>query len=133
MYGKINISDYDKIDEGIYFKDNFYEFELPTLNFLGNNLPISGGGYFRFLPNFLSNFLITNYIKTHRSFIMYLHPFELVEDEINIAGLSLKDRFRFYIGRKNNLNNLKKLFDSLSLLGCNFNTIKSQILKYESK
>ena len=53
LYGSISTKEFTKCESNIFKnKNNFFEFEIPTQNFLGQNLPISGGGYLRIFPTF---------------------------------------------------------------------------------
>lgn len=75
--------------------------ELPpaTLNCLGFNLPVGGGGYFRFLPTFLLQNALAQMgadVPT-RITTLYFHPWEFdpYQQRLPLAGLN---RFRTYVG-----------------------------------
>lgn len=54
-----------------------------TLPFLGQNLPIAGGGYFRLLPGSVARQAIRCLNRRNRPAILYLHPYELDVDGIS--------------------------------------------------
>ena len=97
--------------------------EIPqaVASILGRNLPVSGGGYFRLLPNALNKKLIKLFHEQHdHSYGFYCHPWEIDPGQPRIEGASLKSRFRHYI----NLNRMEGKIRELCSWG-NFNRIDS--------
>ncbi|MDJ0806110.1 MAG: DUF3473 domain-containing protein [Gammaproteobacteria bacterium] len=76
------------------------EFPLSTAKLFNYRLPIAGGGYFRLYPYWLSRAGLSQINRQGRSFIFYLHPWEVdpAQPRIQAGWLS---RFRHY-------NNLDK-------------------------
>lgn len=107
LYGDLSMDGLKKINDLVYEKEDFYEFELPTIKVFSKNIPISGGGYFRLIPKFIFSILWRQYLKTNSNFVMYIHPFELTEAKVHLRGFRLLDKIRFSIGRKNNLKKLE--------------------------
>lgn len=107
LYGDLNMNTFDKIDDLIYKRGEFFEFELPTISILSKSIPISGGGYFRLFPRFIFTYLFNKFLKKSTNFIMYIHPFELTNAKVNLNGQGFLNKIRFSIGRKNNLQNLE--------------------------
>lgn len=78
LYGKIDLSGFEQPMDGIYRKDNFYEFSLSTSKFLHKNVAISGGGWIRIFPwNVFMKPLIKDYLDNSEVYTLYIHPFEL--------------------------------------------------------
>ena len=128
LYGKLDMSSFKKIDDLIYAKDDFFEFEIPTLDILDRNIPISGGGYFRLLPWWLFKLLFIYFKKNISNFIFYIHPFELSNKKINLPDeLKYVQKFRFSVGRKNNLFKLKKFLSFLQTHDYRFLTFKQYV------
>ncbi len=127
LYGNLSMKGFNQIDDLIYQKDHFYEFELVTTNVFGKEIPISGGGYFRFFPKLVFSFLWKKFLKKHHNYIMYIHPFELTEKKVNLAGISISKKLRFSLGRKNNLQNLEHHIKKTLKQGFKFNTIKNYV------
>jgi polysaccharide deacetylase family protein (PEP-CTERM system associated) len=72
------------------------EFPPSVYRFLGYNLPVSGGGYFRLYPTGLSTYCLRRINRRHgQPFMFYFHPWELDPDQPRLPG-SLKSRFRHY-------------------------------------
>lgn len=107
LYGDLSMKKFNQIDSTVWENNGFYEFELPTVKVFGKNLPISGGGYFRFFPKFIFKKLWNSYIKESKNFNFYIHPFELTEIKVDLKNIHWKDKLRFRIGRKNNLKKLE--------------------------
>jgi len=127
LYGQLSMDEFVEIDDLIYMKNDFYEIEIPTLKILGRNIPISGGGYFRLFPRIFFKYLFNLYIKDKSNFNMYLHPFEISPKLMKINGISLKDKFRFSVGREKNIEKLVSFIDSSLKSNFSFKTIKSHI------
>jgi hypothetical protein len=99
------------------------EFPLSTIRFAGQNIPISGGGYFRLFPYSIIKKGLTRINRIEgMPFIFYLHPWELDEEQPRINGIGLRSRFRHY----NNLRNTESKFKKL-LSDFNFSSIKEII------
>ena len=78
LYGELNLDDFEKLDDGIYKKNNMMEFALSTEKFLGKNIAVSGGGWIRLLPwDFFMKKLIDKYVSHSNTYFLYIHPFEL--------------------------------------------------------
>lgn len=74
--------------------------ELPptTSQFMGHNLPASGGGYFRLLPYKASCWLMHRVnLHDQQPCIFYFHPWELDPHQPRQTGISLQARFRHYL------------------------------------
>lgn len=72
------------------------EFPMSAANFLGLQVPVSGGGYFRILPYWLTRAGLRQINETReRPFAFYLHPWELdpQQPRIKVGAFS---RFRHY-------------------------------------
>ena len=68
----------------------------------GVNIPVGGGGYFRFVPYLVTKGLLSRLNgRMSRPFVFYIHPWEIDPDQPRISGSSQARRFRHY-------NNLKK-------------------------
>jgi len=84
------------------------EFPISTLRTLGLSLPVSGGGYFRLYPYWLSRHLARRVNAEGRPFMFYLHPWEVDPEQPRIQVNALT-RFRHY-------NNLHKCHERLDRL-----------------
>jgi len=58
-------------------KKDLIEVPLSCAVFYHKNIPCSGGAYLRFLPYQLYKKLINNVIESGRSFVFYIHPWEI--------------------------------------------------------
>lgn len=93
----VDVNTFAQIFDEVYQKDSFYEFGHATQKFLNGRFPVSGGGYIRLSNWFFSKILLRRYIKKHRYYMFYLHPFELSSKKIpRIPGLKFYDRM--YLG-----------------------------------
>jgi polysaccharide deacetylase family protein (PEP-CTERM system associated) len=72
------------------------EFPLMTLRFLGNNIPVAGGGYLRLFPVWFIERGIRTCNKRNYPGILYFHPWEIDPDQPKIAA-GWRTRFRHYV------------------------------------
>lgn len=125
LYGSIDMSGFNQKSECLFVSENFLEFEMPTVNILGKNLPISGGGYLRIFPWWFLSFLIKRYIRKHKLFSIYIHPFEMSSKvPPKVPGLDTKTNFRFKYNIKNVPSKMEKLIRLLKSEGYEFMTYK---------
>jgi polysaccharide deacetylase family protein (PEP-CTERM system associated) len=128
LYGTLDLTGYEKIDDLTYRNGEFLEFEIPTYKFGKYNIPISGGGYLRLLPYPIISNLIKKYFRKQNNFILYLHPFELTDISLPFPNnLPIKDKFRASIGRKGNLRKLEKVLLLLLKEGAEFSTLGAEL------
>lgn len=74
------------------------EVPITTLSVAGKNIPIAGGGYFRFFPYAFTKWGLGRINKSEgRPFVFYLHPWEIDPDQPRVAGAGMKSRFRHYL------------------------------------
>ena len=67
------------------------EYPISTALILGRKIPVSGGGYFRLFPYWLTkNALKSINNKEKQPFIFYLHPWEIDPDQPRIENIFFK-------------------------------------------
>ena len=90
------------------------EIPIPTYKWLGKQMAIGGGGYFRLYPYSLSRHLIKNYLKAERQpYSFYFHPWEIDPKQPKVEGGPWKSNFRHYV-------NLDKTYGKLESLLTDF-------------
>jgi polysaccharide deacetylase family protein (PEP-CTERM system associated) len=88
----------------------FCEIPITTLSIAGKNFPIAGGGYFRFFPYPFTRWGLRRINRVERrSFVFYMHPWEIDPDQPRISDAGQKSRFRHYL----NLNRTEGRFLAL--------------------
>jgi polysaccharide deacetylase family protein (PEP-CTERM system associated) len=74
------------------------EFPITTLRLAGRNLPIAGGGYFRFYPYRVTQWGLQRINQIDKQpFVFYLHPWEFDPAQPRMPGAKLKSRVRHYL------------------------------------
>jgi len=127
LYETINMDGFIQLTNNIYRFNNFYEFEVTTKKVINKNIPISGGGYLRFLPWSVSYSLIKPYLNLGDLYVLYVHPFEL-STKFNPPypnGTNWKTKLRFGMGRKTVYEKLTNLIILLKESGYSFTTFSS--------
>jgi polysaccharide deacetylase family protein (PEP-CTERM system associated) len=90
------------------------EFPPAVVKCLGQNLPIGGGGYFRFFPYFVTKMCLCSVNKQNLPFVFYIHPWETDPDQPHIPNAPLKSRFRHYLNLNRTTKRLTKLLNDFS-------------------
>jgi len=85
------------------------EFPPGVVRRFGQNIPVSGGGYFRFFPYFLTVHWLRCINKAGNPFVFYMHPWEVDPEQPRIANISFKSRFRHYLNLNKTLKRLECL------------------------
>lgn len=132
LYRVPELKGFTVVDDLVYECDGFYEFEIPTLDVYDKHIPLSGGGYYRLFPWHIFIALFHKYVKSHENYLFYVHPFELTAQKVPLpVGISLANRFRFSVGRKNNVAKLERLLRYTMEQGFKFRTMSDYIGKQE--
>ncbi len=84
------------------------EFPVSTVPFLGRNLPVGGGGYFRLLPGAVTRAAVRSLAKRGVPAALYLHPWEFDPGQPRVPAPALK-RFRHYLNLGRTLPRLDAL------------------------
>jgi len=85
------------------------EWPLSTARLLGFRLPVSGGGYFRLLPYWVTRWGLASINQRElRPFVFYLHPWEIDPDQPRISA-SWLSRFRHYTNLEKCEERLRRL------------------------
>ena len=89
------------------------EFPMNAATFLGMKVPISGGGYFRIFPYWVTKAGLRQINRAGRSFMFYLHPWEIDpgQPRVRVGALS---RFRHYTNLARCEQRLGTLLDDFS-------------------
>ncbi|MFQ5560171.1 MAG: XrtA system polysaccharide deacetylase [Nitrospinota bacterium] len=91
------------------------EYPMSTAPFLGCNLPVSGGGYFRIFPYWLIKYGATHINrKEGRPYMFYIHPWEVDPGQPRFRQAKLTSRLRHYTNLKKTEGRLKRLLRDFS-------------------
>jgi polysaccharide deacetylase family protein (PEP-CTERM system associated) len=85
-----------------------WEVSPSTMNLCGIQLPVAGGGYFRFLPYAASKTFLRQLEKQGAQLVMYLHPWEIDPEQPRMEGPWLS-RFRHYLNLDKTQERLNRL------------------------
>ena len=111
-------------NSGLRSQHDLLEFPISTVKLFGQNVPLSGGGYFRLLPySIVKRGLNRINNKEGQPFIFYLHPWEIDPEQPRINGLSPRSKFRHYVNLNKTEFKLKRLLSDFQ-----FSSIK-ELLK----
>jgi polysaccharide deacetylase family protein (PEP-CTERM system associated) len=128
-YGRIS-KRIDRINGIFQIENGIFEVPLSQAKILGQNLPISGGAYFRLIPPAVFNNLVKRYLKNNDVYNFYLHPWEFEPEQPRIRSIPFGYQVRHYTGLKSTANRLQSLIQLLNKKGCIFSTMKDYIDLY---
>lgn len=92
----LDLSTFDRLRDGIFHQNGFFEFEMSKQKVFGHPFPISGGGYVRLSVWGFVKALIRQYIRRNDYYVFYLHPFELTRKKVPVMK-DLKAHDRYYL------------------------------------
>lgn len=91
------------------------ELPMSTVRMFGQNMPCSGGGYFRLFPYLLFQQAVRRLNNgENRPCMFYFHPWEIDPDQPRIQGAPLKSRLRHYTNLKRMEAKLRRLLGEFS-------------------
>jgi peptidoglycan/xylan/chitin deacetylase (PgdA/CDA1 family) len=134
LYGKIDMSGFQKICSNVYRYNDFLEFETNAVPLMNKSIPVSGGAYIRVFPWMITKKMIRECVKYNEYYVFYIHPFEVSSSSTPYldSDISLKTKMRFSLGRSTVENKIKKLIEFLREEGFKFLTfseVRSMVLK----
>lgn len=108
---------------------SLWEFPTSVARFGRANLPVSGGGYFRLLPYWLSSRLLHR-VNTHNEqpFVFYLHPWEIDPQQPRLNVSSRAMRFRHYVNLSTTEEKLGRLLTQFT-----FSRVDQVLDKYAAR
>lgn len=89
------------------------EFPMNAARFLGIKVPVSGGGYFRLLPYWVTRAGLKQINGEQRPFMFYLHPWEIDPGQPRVR-VGMLSRFRHYTNLARCEGRLGTLLDEFS-------------------
>ena len=91
------------------------EFPMSVARCAGVALPVSGGGYFRLLPWWMTRWGLRR-IQQQRPFVFYLHPWETDPEQPNLRHYTSRlGAFRHYVGLHRTMPRLERLLREFDL------------------
>ncbi len=91
------------------------EIPMSTVRLFGQNLPCSGGGYFRLFPYALFEQAVRHLNRReNRPCMFYFHPWEIDPDQPRIAGAPWKSRLRHYTNLRRMEPKLRRLLGAFA-------------------
>ena len=108
------------------------EFPITTLHLGRLNLPLSGGGYFRFWPYAFTRLALKKIERNGSPFIFYLHPWELCKSLPRIRGAPHKSRFRTSLNTRSTEKQFRRLLKDFRFLPVREVIRKSGLAFWES-
>jgi polysaccharide deacetylase family protein (PEP-CTERM system associated) len=91
------------------------EFPMSAAKFFGVQVPVSGGGYFRILPYWVTRAGLKQINEeAGRPFTFYLHPWEVDPGQPRVKGISAFSRFRHYTNLDKCASRLRRVLGDFS-------------------
>jgi polysaccharide deacetylase family protein (PEP-CTERM system associated) len=90
-------------------KNGLLEIPPSTINIMGRNIPLGGGGYFRLYPYVLTKWGIRRINGEGHPAMIYFHPWELDPSSPRVPHANALTRFRQYVNISKTATRLTKL------------------------
>lgn len=91
VYGLKNVAKI-KLENG----RSLYEIPASTVNIFGKRFPVGGGGFFRHSPFWFTRRMIWKLNNADEPAVIYIHPWELDQDQPRVKELTFFQRYRQY-------------------------------------
>lgn len=96
-------------------KRTLVEFPMSAAKFFGVQVPVSGGGYFRILPYWVTRAGLKQINEqAGRPFTFYLHPWEVDPGQPRVKNISAFSRFRHYTNLHKCKSRLRRVLGDFS-------------------
>ena len=93
------------------------EYPISTAVFLGKNLPVAGGGYFRLFPYWFTKFALKRINKIEKQpFVFYLHPWEIDSGQPRFKQARIFSKFRHYNNLGKTMGRFERLLDDFDFV-----------------
>ncbi|MDZ7697295.1 MAG: XrtA system polysaccharide deacetylase [Deltaproteobacteria bacterium] len=93
------------------------EYPISTVRFLGQNMPVSGGGYFRIFPYWLTKMGLSRINKVDRQpFVFFVHPWETDPEQPRMRRANAVSKFRHYTHLRKTLGRFEKLLNDFQFI-----------------
>ncbi len=110
-YGHLDLSGKQTRGIAVRLSENFYELPVSNLKVGKRILPWGGGGYFRLIPSYLFRLGVKRILAQDKTYLFYMHPWEIDPDQPRMEQLSWGYKFRHYNNLDKTLSKLNNLAD----------------------
>ncbi len=110
-YGHLDLSGRKVQGIAVRLSENFYELPVSNLRLGKQILPWGGGGYFRLIPSYLFRLGVKQILAQDKTYLFYMHPWEIDPDQPKVKQLPWSYRFRHYTNLDKTLSKLSSLTD----------------------
>lgn len=124
-----NLQGFTELSDSVFRDGDFYEIKPPVGKWLFGKIPVGGGAYLRMMPWFLVKSILKRYVAKSASYVFYVHPFELTQNQYpQTAQLPFWDRVFVNGGRKSYIKKIERLLQMLVAAGYEFSSIEDYVL-----
>jgi len=113
-YGHVTLSDNGRRGIAFQLSNAFYEIPISNIDFAGHILPWGGGAYFRLAPFFVFKKGIQSILRKEKTYLLYMHPWEIDPEQPKVREASRSYRFRHYVNLGKTHSRLAKLLETFS-------------------
>ncbi len=128
-YGNLNETKVSNIKDNMVFRFNnkLIELSLPVVKVFGNEIPFTGGGFFRLYPIWFTKKLIRKHFDNNDYYIFYTHPWEMDPAQPILKNINLFNKFRHYVNIEKNYKKLDLFIKYLMTYNLDFVTAKEYL------
>ncbi|MFV9645920.1 MAG: XrtA system polysaccharide deacetylase [Desulfobacterales bacterium] len=117
-YGQLSLSQNGR--KGIAFQiadPRFYELPISNIKLWNHIFPFGGGAYFRLIPYFLFRMGVKSILNSEKTYLLYLHPWEIDPEQPRVNSASTFFKFRHYVNLNKTASKLASFIETFKECG----------------
>lgn len=96
-YGKVDLNKNRRKGIAFQISDIFCELPISNIKLWNSVLPFGGGAYFRLIPYLLFRMGVKSILNSEKTYLLYLHPWEIDPEQPRVNNASIFFKFRHYV------------------------------------
>ena len=124
-YGQVDLSKNRRKGIAFQISDTFCELPISNIKLWNHIFPFGGGAYFRLIPYLFFRMGVKSILNREKTYLLYLHPWEIDLEQPRVNSASIFFKFRHYINLNKTHSKLFRLIQSFE--HCNFLTCTQYI------
>ncbi|MEA1901839.1 MAG: XrtA system polysaccharide deacetylase [Thermodesulfobacteriota bacterium] len=94
-----------------------YELPISNIKLWNHIFPFGGGAYFRLIPCFLFRMGVKSILNSEKTYLLYLHPWEIDPEQPRVNNASTFFKFRHYVNLNKTASKLASFIETFKECG----------------
>ncbi|MBC2695115.1 MAG: DUF3473 domain-containing protein [Desulfobacteraceae bacterium] len=126
-YGKVNLNKNRRKGIAFQISDTFCELPISNIKLWNRIFPFGGGAYFRLIPYFLFRMGVKSILNSEKTYLLYLHPWEIDPEQPRVNSASIFFKFRHHVNLNKTAYKLALFLETFK--ECSFITCRHYLAK----